>query len=67
IGADIAADLNIDKKISGLDVYREAIKLGALLRPLGNTIYWLPPYNSTYQEIDLLKQITKQSIINAFK
>lgn len=67
IGAVIAADLNIDKKRAGLDVYREAIKLGALLRPLGNTIYWLPPFNSTYQEIDLLKQITKQSIINAFK
>ncbi|MDE4990621.1 adenosylmethionine--8-amino-7-oxononanoate transaminase, partial [Francisella tularensis subsp. holarctica] len=57
----------IYKKRAGLDVYREYIKLGALLRPLGNTIYWLPQFNSTYQEIDLLKQITKQSIINDFK
>ncbi|MDE5039592.1 aminotransferase class III-fold pyridoxal phosphate-dependent enzyme, partial [Francisella tularensis subsp. holarctica] len=31
IGAVIAADLNIDKKRAGLDVYREAIILGALL------------------------------------
>lgn len=66
IGAVIAADLNIDKKRAGLDVYREAIKLGALLRPLGNTIYWLPPLNSTQQEIELLKNATRQSILNAF-
>ncbi|WP_191092451.1 adenosylmethionine--8-amino-7-oxononanoate transaminase [Francisella sp. XLW-1] len=66
IGAIIAADLNIDKKRAGLDVYREAIKLGALLRPLGNTIYWLPPLNSTQQEIELLKNATRQSILNTF-
>ncbi|AHB99193.1 hypothetical protein M973_05235 [Francisella orientalis LADL 07-285A] len=66
IGAVIAADLNINKKRAGLDVYREAIKLGALLRPLGNTIYWLPPLNSTQQEIESLKSATRQSILNAF-
>ncbi|MFV9924776.1 MAG: adenosylmethionine--8-amino-7-oxononanoate transaminase [Francisella endosymbiont of Hyalomma scupense] len=67
LGGIIAADLDVTKDRFGFDVYREAIRLGALLRLLGNTIYWLPPLNSTLEDIDSLKQITKQAIINAFK
>ncbi|APC96911.1 adenosylmethionine--8-amino-7-oxononanoate transaminase [Francisella frigiditurris] len=62
IGAMIAADLDVNKQRAGLDVYRESIKLGALLRPLGNTIYWLPPLNSNFDEIKNLEDITRQSL-----
>jgi adenosylmethionine-8-amino-7-oxononanoate aminotransferase len=65
LGGMIAADLDIDKYRFGFDVYTESIKLGALLRPLGNTLYWLPPLNSKSDDIIHLKQVTKQAIINA--
>ena len=47
IGGIVAADLLIDKnsknKRIGFEIFKQTIQLGALLRPLGNTIYWLPP------------------------
>lgn len=67
LGGMIAADLDIDKYRFGFDVYKESIKLGALLRPLGNTLYWLPPLNSKPDDIIYLKKVTKQAIINALK
>jgi adenosylmethionine-8-amino-7-oxononanoate aminotransferase len=36
----------------------QAGKLGALLRPLGNTIYWLPPLNTNLDTISELEKIT---------
>lgn len=64
IGGLIAADLEVIGKENrlGYRVYRKAVEYGALLRPLGNTIYWLPPLN--IQEIDLrqLRDITIQAI-----
>ena len=65
IGGMVAADLDTNIDRLGFKVYQEALKLGALLRPLGNTIYWLPPLNSTLKEIILLEQITKQAILKA--
>jgi len=35
----------------GLKVYREALRQGVLLRPLGNVIYFMPPYVITPNEI----------------
>jgi len=35
----------------GLDVYQRAINQGALLRPLGNVIYFMPPYVITDDQI----------------
>jgi len=61
IGAMIAADLNIDTTQhprAGFTVYQEAVKNGALLRPLGNTIYWLPPLNTSEGTLDELRDIT---------
>ncbi|WP_150467372.1 adenosylmethionine--8-amino-7-oxononanoate transaminase [Francisella sp. SYW-9] len=67
LGGVIAVDLDIDKYRFGFDVYKESIKLGALLRPLGNTLYWLPPLNSSLDDIIHLKQVTKRAIINALE
>lgn len=64
IGAVIAADLMGDNlpPRAGYSVYQAAVTLGALLRPLGNTIYWLPPLTITDKELDELKNITLKAI-----
>lgn len=41
----------------GLRVYRYALEKGALLRPLGNVIYFMPPYVITPEQIQLLAEI----------
>ncbi|SEM32562.1 adenosylmethionine-8-amino-7-oxononanoate aminotransferase [Luteibacter sp. UNCMF331Sha3.1] len=38
----------------GLRVYRHGLDHGALLRPLGNIVYFMPPYVVTEDEIDFM-------------
>jgi adenosylmethionine-8-amino-7-oxononanoate aminotransferase len=48
VGFVAAADIVVEgakSKRLGYAVYREAVKRGVLLRPLGNTLYFLPPLN----------------------
>ena len=47
---------------AGYEIYKIALKKGALLRPLGNTIYFMPPYIITKEEIDKMLNICKESI-----
>ena len=53
-GMVCAIDLkNYDSKLRmGLKVYQYGLKHGVLLRPLGNVIYFMPPYVITNAEID---------------
>ncbi|WP_312225865.1 aminotransferase class III-fold pyridoxal phosphate-dependent enzyme, partial [Stutzerimonas nitrititolerans] len=46
----------------GLKVYEHALQRGALLRPLGSVVYFLPPYTITEEQIDLLAQIATEGI-----
>jgi adenosylmethionine-8-amino-7-oxononanoate aminotransferase len=46
----------------GLTIYRHALSRGALLRPLGNVSYLMPPYVITEAEIDFLVQIMTEGI-----
>ncbi len=46
----------------GLTVYRHALKHQALLRPLGNVIYFMPPYVISTDEIDHLAEVAWQGI-----
>ncbi len=46
----------------GLKVYQHALTQGALLRPLGNVIYFMPPYVITPEQIDTLARIAKEGI-----
>lgn len=63
LGAVVAADLvPIANKRVGYLIFQEALKHGALLRPLGNTLYWFPPLNIDYKIIELLAEITLNSI-----
>lgn len=67
IGALVAADLeNKTKDRIGKKVSAEAQNLGALLRPIGNTLYWLPPLNTTKETIEKLAEITLDSIKAAY-
>jgi adenosylmethionine-8-amino-7-oxononanoate aminotransferase len=38
----------------GLRVYRHGLQNGALLRPLGNIVYFMPPYVIREEEIDFM-------------
>jgi len=46
----------------GLQVYRHALKQGVLLRPLGNVIYFMPPYVINEDEIELMIAVAEQGI-----
>ncbi len=46
----------------GLKVYQHALNAGALLRPLGNVIYFMPPYVITPEQIRQLAQIAAEGI-----
>lgn len=49
----------------GLRVYRQALERGVLLRPLGNVIYFMPPYVIDEQEIALMAEVAWQAIQHA--
>ncbi len=51
----------------GLSVYRHALKNQALLRPLGNVIYFMPPYIIKPEEIDHLAKVAWEGIELACK
>lgn len=68
IGGVIAGDLtNTKVQRLGFEVYKKAIEKGALIRPLGNTVYWLPPLNTQFETIGKLAEITLQSINEVYK
>ncbi|MDQ2697021.1 MAG: adenosylmethionine--8-amino-7-oxononanoate transaminase [Pseudomonadota bacterium] len=46
----------------GLAVYRHALERGALLRPLGNVVYFMPPYVITPEQIDFLAEVAWEGI-----
>ena len=51
----------------GLEVYKHGLKNGALLRPLGDVIYFMTPYVITPEEIKMLVDVAEQGIELAVK
>lgn len=49
----------------GLRVYQHALGRGALLRPLGNTVYFMPPYAATAEELRWLAGVAIEGIESA--
>jgi adenosylmethionine-8-amino-7-oxononanoate aminotransferase len=49
----------------GLHAYTAALKRGVVLRPLGNVLYWMPPYCVDDDHLDLLAQTTLAAIEEA--
>jgi adenosylmethionine-8-amino-7-oxononanoate aminotransferase len=46
----------------GLRIYRHALERGALIRPLGTTVYFMPPYVIEPDEIDALARVATEGI-----
>jgi adenosylmethionine-8-amino-7-oxononanoate aminotransferase len=69
LGGMTAGDLRLPESARGARVghavFREAVARGALLRPLGNTLYWLPPLNTPSADLDRLAEVTAEAIAAA--
>ncbi len=50
------------KQRRGIKVYQYAMEQGVLLRPIGNVIYFMPPYVISPSEIDLLAKVAMAGI-----
>ncbi len=70
-GMIVAAELVKDKAARrpypwqerrGLTIYRHALSRGVLLRPVGNVVYFMPPYVVTPEEIDLMVEVAREGI-----
>jgi adenosylmethionine-8-amino-7-oxononanoate aminotransferase len=46
----------------GLRVYRHALRRGVLLRPIGNVVYFMPPYVVDTREMDLMVDTAAEGI-----
>ena len=46
----------------GQIIHRHALERGVLLRPVGNTVYFMPPYVITPEEIDLMVTVATEGI-----
>ncbi len=65
MGVIFALDLDIKMDRYGKlrdQLYSFFMENGVFLRPLGNTIYTLPPYVITNDELDLIYQVIEQSL-----
>ncbi len=45
-----------------LRIHRHALERGVLLRPLGNVIYFMPPYVVTPEEIELMVTVAREGL-----
>ena len=61
-GMILAFDVKTNNGKFSRDCYSAALNQGLLLRPIGNTVYFMPPYTITEPEIDLMMQATLQAI-----
>lgn len=49
----------------GLRMYRAALEAGVLLRPLGDVLYWMPPYCIDDAQLTLLAAATRAALAEA--
>ena len=49
----------------GLHAYRAALARGVVLRPLGDILYWMPPYCVDDEQLQLLARVTREAIEEA--
>ena len=52
---------------TGWHVYREAVRRGALLRPLGDTMYLFPPLTTTESDLDEMAAVLGDSLDAVFR
>ncbi len=65
LGSMVAADLSGKANFprAGFQLSQLAIKAGALLRPINNTVYWVPPLNCDTHVLNELSRITKTALL----
>ena len=51
----------------GREIYNLALKKGIFVRPIANSVYFMPPYIITYEEINKMLQVCKESIEEILK
>lgn len=61
-GMILAFDVETDSQTFANDCYQQALQHGLLIRPIDQTIYFMPPYTINETEIDFMVQTTKLSI-----
>src|SRR5690606_22063179 len=70
-GMIVAVELTLDGRKAtpfdparrvGLHAYRHALERGVLLRPLGDVLYWMPPYCIDDEQLELLASVTRSAI-----
>ena len=49
----------------GLHAYRAALERGVVLRPLGDILYWMPPYCVDDEQLALMAEVTRAAIDEA--
>lgn len=54
---EIPGQERVGRKIAAL-----ALEKGVLIRPIGNIVYFMPPYIITKEEINTMLQVCKESI-----
>lgn len=64
IGAVVAADVVLSSNTCGIGerLAQQAIRQGALLRPIGNTVYWTPPLTIESSTLEQLAQASFQAL-----
>lgn len=65
IGGVVAADIvdaDLTRRI-GYEIFTEAPHHGVFLRPLGRTLYWLPPLIATTNELNFLAEATHKTLM----
>ena len=55
------------KERRGIKAYLHGLKNNVLMRPLGNVLYFMPPYVITKKEISFVSEIMKEGVDEATK
>lgn len=64
-GMITAFEVTTDNPQFARDCYAAALKHGLLLRPIGNTVYWMPPYCLTEAGVLHLVQTTRAAVVES--
>ena len=63
-GGDKRAPFPAQQRV-GLKAYRAALERGVILRPLGDVLYWMPPYCIDDAQLQLMAETTRVAIDEA--
>jgi adenosylmethionine---8-amino-7-oxononanoate aminotransferase len=66
-GMIFAFDVNTQKPQFAKQCYQLAMQKGLLLRPIGNTVYFMPPYTINEDEIDFMLNTTIDVLTDVLK